>query len=135
MIEQVFGNEYFKLMSLIIREKNTSEELEYIKKSEDIIRTSQFYEVAQEHELVSTIGAKLVKKIGLELGDPWKKEMEDTRKRLGFLFAKVEELGADLKDNGIPLILLKNGGIAIDIMDDLAVCSNCITFYSLYQSK
>lgn len=122
MIEQVFGNEYFKLMSLIIREKNTSEELEYIKKSEDIIRTSQFYEVAQEHELVSTIGAKLVKKIGLELGDPWKKEMEDTRKRLGFLFAKVEELGADLKDKGIPLILLKNGGIAIDIMDDLAEC-------------
>nr|WP_321376041.1 nucleotidyltransferase family protein [uncultured Bacteroides sp.] len=122
MIEQVFGNEYFKLMSLIIREKNTQEELEYIKQSEDKIRSNEFYEVALEHELVSTIGAKLVKKIGLELGDPWKMEMEETRARLGFLFAKVEELGADLKANGIPLILLKNGGIAIDIMDDLAEC-------------
>lgn len=122
MIEEVYGNEYFKLMSLIIREKNTKEELDYIKQSEDKIRSNDFYEVAQEHELVSTIGAKLVKKIGLELGNPWKKEMEDTRARLGFLFAKVEELGADLKENGIPLILLKNGGIAIDIMDDLAEC-------------
>lgn len=122
MIEQVFGNEYFKLMSLIIREKNTSEELEYIKKSEVIIRSNEFYKVAQEHELVSTIGAKLVKKVGLELGDPWKKEMEETRARLGFLFAKVEEIGAELNKNGIPLILLKNGGIAIDIMDDLAEC-------------
>lgn len=122
MIEQVFGNEYFKLMSLIIREKNTKEELEYIKQSEEKIRSNDFYEVAREHELVSTIGAKLVKKIGLELGNPWKKEMEETRARLGFLFAKVEELGADLKANGIPLILLKNGGIAIDIMEDLAEC-------------
>lgn len=122
MIEQVFGNENFKLMSLIIREKNTPEELEYIKQSETRIRSNEFYEVAVEHELVSTIGAKLVKKIGLELGDPWKKEMDETRARLGFLFAKVEELGEDLKEHDIPLILLKNGGIAIDIMDDLAEC-------------
>ncbi len=122
MIEQIFGNEYFKLMSLIIREKNTNEELEYIKQSENKIRSNEFYEVALEHELVSTIAAKLIKKTGLELGGPWKKEMEDTRARLGFLFAKVEELGAELKANGIPLILLKNGGIAIDIMDDLAEC-------------
>lgn len=122
MIEQVFCNENFKLMSLIIREKNTQEELEYIKHSEARVRSKEFYEIAVEHELVSTIGAKLVKKIGLELGDPWKKEMDDTRARLGFLFAKVEELGEDLKANGIPLILLKNGGIAIDIMDDLAEC-------------
>lgn len=122
MIQQVFDNQYFKLMSLIIREKNTPEELEYIKQSEERIRSKEFYDVAVEHELVSTIGAKLVKKIGLELGDPWKKEMEETRARLGFLFAKVEELGEDLKANGIPLILLKNGGIAIDIMDDLAEC-------------
>ena len=122
MIEEVYGNEYFKLMSLIIREKNTPEELEYIKQSETRIRSNEFYEVAVEHELVSTIGAKLVKKIGLELGDPWKKEMDETRARLGFLFAKVEELGEDLNAHGISLILLKNGGIAIDIMDDLAEC-------------
>ena len=122
MIEQIFGNEHFKLMSLIIREKNTKEELEYIKQFESIIRSNEFYEIAQEHELVSTIGAKLVKKVGIELGDPWKKEMEDTRARLGFLFDKVEKLGTDLKANGIPLILLKNGGIAIDIMEDLAEC-------------
>lgn len=122
MIEQVFGNENFKLMSLIIREKNTPEELEYIKQSEERIRSKEFYDVAVEHELVSTIGAKLVKKVGLELGDPWKKEMDETRARLGFLFSKVEQLGEDLKANGIPLILLKNGGIAIDIMDDLAEC-------------
>lgn len=122
MIEQVFSNENFKLMSLIIREKNTPEELEYIKQSETRIRSNEFYEVAVEHELVSTIGAKLVKKIGLELGDLWKKEMDETRARLGFLFAKVEELGEDLNAHGISLILLKNGGIAIDIMDDLAEC-------------
>ena len=122
MIEQIFGNEYFKLMSLIIREKNTEEELEYIKQSVDKIRSNEFYEVAKEHELVSTIGAKLSKKIGIELCNPWKKEMEETRARLGFLFAQVEELGKDFKANGIPLILLKNGGIAIDIMEDLAEC-------------
>lgn len=122
MINQIFDNEYFKLMSLIIRERNTDEEIEYIRSSTEKLKSKEFYEVAKEHELVSTIGAKLVKKIGLELGDLWKKEMDETRARLGFLFAKVEELGADLKAHGIPLVLLKNGGIAIDIMDDLAEC-------------
>ncbi len=122
MIEQIFRNEFFKLMSLIIREVNTDEELDYISKSVDIIKSEEFYKVAEEHELVSTIGAKLIKKIGLELGGAWKKEMDDTRTRLGFLFSKVEEIGEDLKVNGIPLVLLKNGGIAIDIMDDLAEC-------------
>jgi len=122
MIEQVFSDECFKLMSLIIREKNTREELDYIIKAEEKINSKKFYEVAKEHELVSTIGAKLEKKIGLELGSQWRKEMEDTRSRLEFLFAKVEELGEDLKAHNIPLILLKNGGIAIDIMDDLAEC-------------
>ena len=122
MIEQIFGNEYFKLMSLIIREVNTDKELDYIRKSVSIINTEDFYKVAEEHELVSTIGAKLIKKLGLELGGAWKKEMDDTRARLGFLFSKVEELGEDLNANNIPLVLLKNGGIAIDIMDDLAEC-------------
>lgn len=122
MIEQVFENENFKLMSLIIREKNTAEELDIIRLSEKRIRSNEFYEIAAEHELVSTIGAKLAKKIGLDLGGAWKQEMEDTRSRLGFLFKKVEELGADMNAKGIPLILLKNGGIAIDIMDDFAEC-------------
>ena len=122
MIEQVFGNELYKLMSLIIREVNTDEELDYIRKSESTLKSEGFYKVAEEHELVSTIAAKLSKKIGLELDGIWKKEMNDTRVRLGFLFSKVEEIGEDLKANGIPLVLLKNGGIAIDIMNDLAEC-------------
>lgn len=122
MIEQIFGNEYFKLMSYIIREKNSEEEIAYIKKSIDKINSSEFYDVAKEHELISTIGVKLKKKTGIELGDKWNKEIEHTRKRLSFLFEKVEKLGEDLKAHGIPLILLKNGGIAIDIMDDLAEC-------------
>ncbi len=122
MIEQIFGNEYFKLMSYIIREKNTDEEIAYIKQSVSILQSEEFYEIAKEHELVSTIAVKLKKKTGIELGNAWMREVEDTRKRLSFLFNAVEKIGEDLKAHGIPLILLKNGGIAIDIMDDLAEC-------------
>lgn len=122
MIEQVFGNKNFKLMSYIIREKNTDEELAYIKNESARIKTGEFYEVVKEHELVSTVYSKLKKKVGLELGEPWKSETEETRRRLSFLFAQVEKLGEDMAAHNIPLILLKNGGIAIDIMDDLAEC-------------
>lgn len=122
MIEQVFGNPDFKLMSYIIREKNTAEELEYIKSEEDRLRSDAFYNVVKEHELVSTVFSKLKKKVGIELGEAWKSETEETRRRLSFLFAQVEKLGEDMAAHNIPLILLKNGGIAIDIMDDLAEC-------------
>lgn len=122
MIEQVFGNKDFKLMSYIIREKNTDEELAFIKKELDRIQTNEFYEVVKEHELVSTVYSKLRKKTGVELGEPWKSEAEETRRRLSFLFEQVEKLGEDMVAHNIPLVLLKNGGIAIDIMDDLAEC-------------
>lgn len=122
MIEQVFGNPDFKLMSYIIREKNTAEELEYIKSEEDRLRSEAFYNVVKEHELVSTVFSKLKKKVGIELGEAWKSETEETRRRLSFLFDQVEKLGEDMAAHNIPLILLKNGGIAIDIMDDLAEC-------------
>lgn len=122
MIEQVFGNPDFKLMSLIIREKNTDDELAYIKSETERIHSPEFFEVVKEHELVSTVCSKLKKKVGIELGEPWKSETEETRRRLSFLFSQVEKLGEDMATHNIPLILLKNGGIAIDIMDDLAEC-------------
>lgn len=122
MIEQIFGNEYFKLMSYIIREKNSPSEIANIKESMDKIDSPAFFAVAKEHELVSTIWAKVKKKTGIELGGEWKKDALLTRKKLGSLFSKVEKIGEDLKMHGIPLVLLKNGGIAIDIMDDLAEC-------------
>ena len=122
MIEQIFGNEYFKLMSYIIREKNTDEEIDFIKSKQERLCSKEFYDVVKEHELVSTVYSKLKKKIGIELGEPWKAETEETRRRLSFLFAQVEKIGEDMAAQGIPLILLKNGGIAIDIMDDLAEC-------------
>lgn len=122
MIEQVFGNKDFKLLSYIIREKNTEEELAFIKSEISSIQTDEFYEIVKEHELVSTVFSKLKKKTGVELGEPWRSETEETRRRLSFLFAQVEKLGEDMAVHDIPLVLLKNGGIAIDIMDDLAEC-------------
>lgn len=122
MIEQVFGNPDFKLMSYIIREKNTAEELEYIKGEAERLHSESFYNVVKEHELVSTVFSKLKKKTSIELGEPWNSETEETRRRLSFLFAQVEKIGEDMAVHNIPLILLKNGGIAIDIMDDLAEC-------------
>ena len=116
MIKQVFDNQNFKLMSLIIRERNTEEELGFIRSHEADLRSQEFLDVATEHELVSTICSKLEKKTGIQLGGKWEEEMIATRNRLGFLFAKVEEIGKDLAAHNIPLILLKNGGIAIDIM-------------------
>ena len=105
MIEQVFGNPDFKLMSYIIREKNTDEELSYIKGETNRLQLREFYEVVKEHELVSTVYSKLKKKTGIELGEPWKSETEETRRRLAFLFEQVEKLGEDLAAHNIPLIL------------------------------
>ena len=122
MIEQIFGNEYFKLMSIIIREKNSDDELVYLRNSIKKIASPEFYAIADEHELVSTIGVKLKKKLCVNLGEPWNQEIDRTRKRLSSLFENVEKIGADLAAHGIPLVLLKNGGIAIDIMDDFAEC-------------
>ncbi len=122
MIDQVFSNQYYRLMSFIIREKNRPEEIKEIVDSKQILFSNEFYNVAKTHELSSTVYAKLLKKTGIDLRGQWLKDAEETRARLKFLFDKVEKLGTDLHNQGITLVLLKNGGIAIDIMDDLAEC-------------
>ena len=122
MIDQVFSNKYYRLMSYIIREKNTQDELDEIINEKQTLLSQDFYKVAKEHELSSTVYVKLKKKTGIDLGGQWAIDADETRKRLQFLFSKVEELGEKLHDAGITLVLLKNGGIAIDIMDDLAEC-------------
>ena len=122
MIDQVFSNKYYRLMSYIIREKNTQDELDEIVKEKQTLLSQEFYNVAKEHELSSTVYVKLKKKTGIDLDGQWAIDADETRSRLQFLFSKVEELGGKLHDAGITLVLLKNGGIAIDIMDDLAEC-------------
>ncbi len=60
--------------------------------------------------------------LGLNLGEEWKQEYEKQKSRLDFLKDKAMEVCSILADNDIPMVILKNGGIMITIMDDAVQC-------------
>lgn len=95
--------------------------------SEDIIRRfremdlEKMYAVCHEHELDGVVGSYALS-LGLTLPAEWLKEYERQQKHLTFLREKAKEICALMDENGIPMVILKNGGIMIGMMEDAAQC-------------
>lgn len=111
----------YRLMLDMSREGNTSDELEEIKGRFRKQDRNQLFDICHEHELHGVVGRRALS-LGLELGEKWKQEYEKQKSHLEFLKAKAMEVCSILADNGIPMVILKNGGIMISIMDDAVQC-------------
>lgn len=98
-------------------EKEKSEIIERFNK----IEKHKFFEICNEHELDGVVGA-FAKSIGIELPDFWEKEYVRQSEHLLFLKEKAVEICEIMKNNGIDMVVLKNGGIMVDMIDDAVKC-------------
>lgn len=81
----------------------------------------KLFRVCEEHEFVGVVGYFLITH-GLELSDTWKLAYDREKKRLDFLKSKSREICTIMKNAGIPMVILKNGGIMQDIMPEAIQC-------------
>lgn len=81
----------------------------------------QLFRVCEEHEFVGVVGYFAITH-GLELSDTWKQAYDREKKRLDFLKSKSREICTIMKNAGIPMVILKNGGIMQDIMPEAIQC-------------
>lgn len=82
----------------------------------------EFFILCVEHELEGVIAARILKHDICELTGEWRDAYERDKARLSFLKNKASDI-CDLMDkNGIKMVILKNGGIMSDMVEDVAAC-------------
>lgn len=114
-------NEYYKLMLDMAKETHSVQEIEEIKKRFQFIDREKFLDVCKEHELEGVVGYFVLSN-GLEMGSEWQKAYDKEKRRLDFLKAKSREICTIMQQAGIPMVILKNGGIMQDIMPNAIQC-------------
>lgn len=82
----------------------------------------ELYKLCLEHELHGVVASHILRDGIIELPEYWHQAYEKEQARLEFLKAKSAEICSLMRAEGIPMIILKNGGIMTDIVSDAAAC-------------
>ena len=114
-------NDIYRLMLDMSKEIHTDKEKEEIKERFLSADTQKLYKAAHLHELDGVVGS-LAKQLGLCLGDEWQQEYDRQQRHLTFLREKAKEICGIMDKAGIPMVILKNGGIMIGLVENAAKC-------------
>lgn len=112
---------YYQLMLDMAREKRNDEDNQSISIRFAELDIEKLYDVCHEHELDGVVGSCALS-LGLALPTVWRKEYERQKCRQEFLMHKAIEVCKIMDDNGIPMAVLKNGGIMIGMVHDAVKC-------------
>ncbi len=83
---------------------------------------ASFFKLCKEHELDGVVASHIMEQQLLELPDYWMDAYRNEKEHLGFLKDKAADICRIMDENGITMVVLKNGGIMSDMVDDPAAC-------------
>lgn len=83
---------------------------------------SALFQLCCEHELDGVVASHVLANELMQLPDEWQRAYEQEREHLGFLKEKAAEICGIMDKNGIRMVVLKNGGIMSDMVEDPAAC-------------
>ena len=113
--------EEFRLMVDMAKENHDLQDSEDIKARFCRVDPVAFFQLCHEHELDGVVGAYALS-LGLELPEVWQKEYDRQLQHLSFLKEKAAAISKIMDDNGISMVILKNGGIMMGLVDNAAKC-------------
>ena len=83
--------------------------------------TNRLFEVCKEHELEGVAGSCAIS-LGINLPTYWQEAYQKTYLRQNFLKEKAKEICSLMDEQGIKMVILKNGGIMLSIIENPAKC-------------
>ena len=86
------------------------------------IDIKKLYDLCEEHELHGVVASHIQNEGLCVLPNYWIEAYQKEKERLSFLKNKAHEICKLMSAAGIPMVILKNGGIMSDIVDDVAAC-------------
>lgn len=118
---EFLNDDNYKLMLDMSREKHSEEENQDIKQRYKNIEQDRFFKICREHELHGVVG-NYAKVLGLPLSIQWEQELDKETKRLEFLKKTAIDVCHIMSSHGIPMVILKNGGIMMDMIPEAIQC-------------
>lgn len=115
------NDRYYRLMLDMSKEKHDEVELEKIRKEFYEIDLQHFYDICNEHELDGVVG-NVAKSLGLELPSFWEESYLKQQFRQEFLREKAKDICSIMDSFGIPMVVLKNGGIMLSMINEAVKC-------------
>lgn len=112
---------YYRIMMDMSREKRTKEDNHSICRRYAELDLDKLFSVCHEHELDGVVGACALS-LGLTLTEAWQTEYQRQKCRQEFLMNKAIEVCGIMDENGIPMAVLKNGGIMVGMVHDAVKC-------------
>lgn len=109
-----------QLMLDLSREKLV--DTEELRRRLSAIDMKSFFELCLEHEMDGVVASHILQNGIIELPDYWMQAYEIEKKHLSFLRDKAAEICDEMDKNGIRMVVLKNGGIMSDMVEDAAAC-------------
>lgn len=122
MFSEIENDECYKLMVLLAIEFPSENVKEDAKAILNRININRLYECALEHDMESVIYPGLVELTNGQLPEFWREKYLKRKVRIEYLIQKLEEVAEKLDSEGIPIVALKNGGIAAGMIPDKAKC-------------
>ena len=83
---------------------------------------SSFFQLCLEHEMDGVVASHILELGLLELPEYWQEAYGKGKAHLGFLKQKAADICEIMDKNGIRMVVLKNGGIMSDMVQDPAAC-------------
>lgn len=99
-----------------VKEIDTAKEL---LKDVDI---DHLYNCTSEHEMDTIIYPNLIRLFDGSLPEIWHSKYAETKKQISFMIELLKTVSENFHKAGIPIVALKNGGIAAAMIDDMAKC-------------
>lgn len=115
------NDRYYKLMVDMSKEIHAEGEFENIRNEFNILDLQHFYDVCKEHELDGVVGNAAIS-LGLELPSYWKEAYKKHQFRQEFLREKAKYICSIMDSYGIPMVVLKNGGIMLSMINEAVKC-------------
>lgn len=119
MFEQL-NHPQVKLMLDLSKEKLC--DIDHIKQRLAQADLSSFFTLCREHELDGVVASHILANELVQLPEDWIQAYENHKTHLGYLKEKAADICRIMIENGIPMVVLKNGGIMSDMVADPAAC-------------
>lgn len=108
-------------LMLDLAKENTGD-VQSLKARLEMTDIAALFRLCWEHELDGVVASHILKHGLLELPDYWQEAYQKKLAHLDFLKQKAEQICRIMDENGICMVVLKNGGIMSDMVEDPAAC-------------
>ncbi len=121
MFNEIRNDRYYSLMALLCKSELTSSDCSFAYSELKSLDLHELFTKSLEHDVASII-YPVICDLKVDLDDEWRINYELVKQRITFMIGKLNEIADKFFESNIPIVALKNSGIAVAYVRDFGKC-------------